>query len=74
MCVVEPEKFEDATKEEAYMEKSNERRDQNDRGNDTWELVDRLKDKDVTGVKWVYKIKHNSYGTIKKNKARLIKK
>lgn len=42
--------------------------------NNTWEFVDRPKDKDVIGVKWVYKVKHNSNGTINKNKARLVVK
>lgn len=36
-----------------------------------WELVERPKMKDVMGVKWIYKVKHNSDGAFKRNKARL---
>ena len=42
--------------------------------NNTWELVDRLYDKLVIGVKWVYKTKLNLDGTVQKNKARLVAK
>jgi hypothetical protein len=30
----------------------------------TWELVVLLKDKKVSGCKWVYKIKHNADGSM----------
>ena len=40
----------------------------------TWELVDRPKDREVIGVKWVYKTKLNSDGSIQKYKARLLAK
>jgi len=42
--------------------------------NNTWELVDRPKDREVIGVKWVYKTKLNSDGSIQKYKARLLDK
>ncbi|KAM1889490.1 hypothetical protein ACFX13_047468 [Malus domestica] len=42
--------------------------------NDTWELVNRLSDKPVIGVKWVYKVKLNLDGYVQKNKARLVAK
>ena len=42
--------------------------------NNTWELVDRPKDREVIGVKWVYKTKLNSDGSIQKYKARLLAK
>ena len=42
--------------------------------NQTWELVDRPKDKDVVGVKWIYKVKHNPDGSVQRNKARLVAK
>ncbi|KAL0364507.1 UNVERIFIED_CONTAM: Retrovirus-related Pol polyprotein from transposon RE1 [Sesamum angustifolium] len=38
------------------------------------ELADRLKDKDVIGVKWIYKTKLNADGSIQKHKARLVAK
>ena len=32
--------------------------------NHTWELIEKPRDKDITGLKWVYKIKHNEDDTI----------
>jgi len=42
--------------------------------NDTWELTDKPKDKDIIGLKWVYKIKYNEDGSVQKYKARLVAK
>lgn len=36
--------------------------------NETWELVDGPSDKLVIGLKWVYKIKLNLDGSVKKSK------
>jgi len=41
---------------------------------ETWELTDLPKDKEAIGVKWVYKTKLNSDGSIQKHKARLVAK
>ncbi|PKU75920.1 putative mitochondrial protein [Dendrobium catenatum] len=41
--------------------------------NNTWELV-HPKNKDIIGVKWIYKIKLNSDGSLNKCKARLVAK
>jgi hypothetical protein len=40
----------------------------------TWELVALPKDKKAIGCKWVYKVKHNTYGSMSKYKARLVAK
>ncbi len=40
----------------------------------TWELIALLKDKKAIGCKWVYKVKHNANGSVKKYKTRLITK
>jgi hypothetical protein len=40
--------------------------------NKTWELVPLLEGKKAIGCKWVYKVKHNSNGSISEYKARLI--
>ncbi|KAK0596555.1 hypothetical protein LWI29_016765 [Acer saccharum] len=40
--------------------------------NQTWELVDRPKNREVVGVKWIYKTKLNQDGNIQKHKARLV--
>jgi len=42
--------------------------------NDTWDLVNLPKGKEVIGTKWVYKTKYKSDGTIDKYKARLVEK
>ncbi|XP_034678911.1 uncharacterized protein LOC117909123 [Vitis riparia] len=42
--------------------------------NNTWELVDRPTHKKVIGVKWVYKTKLNSDGSVNKHKAKLVVK
>ena len=43
-------------------------------GNDTWDLVPLPNDKKTIGCKWVYKVKHNSDGSISRYKARLVAK
>jgi hypothetical protein len=40
--------------------------------NNTWELVPRPEDKNVTGSKWVFKNKMNKKGQVVRNKARLV--
>ena len=42
--------------------------------NNTWELVDRPTHKKAIGVKWVYRTKLNSDGSVNKHKARLVVK
>ena len=42
--------------------------------NETWELVDLLKDKNVIGLKWVYRTKYNADGSVQIHKARLVAK
>ena len=43
-------------------------------GNETWDLVLLPKGKKKIGCKWVYKVKHNSDGSISRYKARLVAK
>ncbi|XP_052199622.1 retrovirus-related Pol polyprotein from transposon RE1 isoform X2 [Diospyros lotus] len=40
--------------------------------NNTWELVDRLKNKKIVGYKWVFTVKYKSDGSIDRYKARLV--
>ena len=40
--------------------------------NQTWELVDVPKDKDVISVKWIYKTKQDADGNVQKHKARMV--
>lgn len=42
--------------------------------NHTWDLVECPKEKDIIGVKWVYKTKFNEEGSVQKYKARLVAK
>jgi hypothetical protein len=42
--------------------------------NRTWELVPLPEGKKAIGCKWVYKVKHNSDGSISRYKARLVAK
>ena len=42
--------------------------------NETWDLVPLPKGKNVIGYKWVYKVKHNANGNIRRYKARLVAK
>jgi hypothetical protein len=42
--------------------------------NRTWELVPLPEGKKAIGCKWVYKVKHNSDGSINRYKARLVAK
>jgi hypothetical protein len=42
--------------------------------NNTWELMERLIDKPIIGVKWVYKTKLHLDGTVQKHKACLVAK
>ena len=37
--------------------------------NDVWDVVPRPEGKSVVTSKWIYKIKHNTYGSIEKYKA-----
>ena len=43
-------------------------------GNNTWKLVTLLEGKKTIGLKWIYKTKFNTYGSILKHKPRLVKK
>ena len=42
--------------------------------NETWEFVPLPKEKKAIGCKWVYKVKHNSDGSLGRYKARLVTK
>ena len=40
--------------------------------NDVWDIVPRLEGKLVVTSKWIYKIKHATYGSIEKYKERFV--
>ncbi|GAU50018.1 hypothetical protein TSUD_331710 [Trifolium subterraneum] len=65
--------FEDAVKDEKWLNAMNEEIESIERNN-TWELVDLPHGKKAIGVKWVYKVKLNPKGEITTHKARLVVK
>ncbi|XP_026459770.1 uncharacterized protein LOC113360478 [Papaver somniferum] len=72
-CTVEPENFEEASKEAVWI-KSMEEEVVVINDNDTWEKVARPSDKEVIGVKWIYKVKYNADETVQRYKERLVAK
>jgi hypothetical protein len=40
--------------------------------NDVWDIVPRLEGKSVVCSRWIYKIKHATYGSVEKYKARFV--
>nr|UBX54621.1 transposon Pol polyprotein [Lupinus angustifolius] len=73
LAIVEPGSFEEASRQEVWVKAMEEEIKMIEKNN-TWELVDCPKDKDIIGVKWVHKTKLNPDGTIQKHKARLVAK
>ena len=73
MSFTESETYTEATKNVAWQDAMKAELEMIEK-NDTWELVDRLSNKPVIGVKWVYKTKLNLDGTVNKYKARLVAK
>lgn len=65
--------FEDVVKEEKWIATMDEEIGEIKK-NDTWELVDLPKGKEVIGVKWIYKTKRIIDRKIEQNKARLVVK
>ncbi|KAJ4764255.1 polyprotein [Rhynchospora pubera] len=72
-CVVEPESFEEAVQEEVWRNAMEDEIKMIVK-NKTWELVEKPKEKDVVGLKWIYKTKTNPDGSVQKCKARLVAK
>lgn len=42
--------------------------------NKTWQLVNRPTDKQIIGLKWVYRVNYNADGSVQRYKARLVAK
>jgi hypothetical protein len=71
LSTIEPNCFEEASKDEFWNKAMDEELDQIEK-NDTWELVLRPKNKNVIDTKWVFRNKLNEYGQVTRNKARLV--
>eukprot|EP00253_Pinus_taeda_P007475 PITA_07475 len=68
-----PRCFEDAVKELVWCKEVDEEM-ATIKKNATWELVDPPTEKEVIGVKWLYKTKYAADGSIQRHKARLVAK
>ena len=73
LLAFQPSLFEEANRDENWVQAIDEGMDSIE-NNDTWDLVDLPNDKNLIGVKWVYKIKVNENGEIDRFKARLVAK
>jgi Reverse transcriptase (RNA-dependent DNA polymerase) len=72
-CVVEPECFEQDIGVEVWRNSMEDEINMIVK-NETWELVEKPKEKDVVGLKWIYKTKMNPDGSVQNYKARLVTK
>ncbi|KAJ0627129.1 putative RNA-directed DNA polymerase [Helianthus annuus] len=70
---VEPKNFREAIKDPNWVSAMNNEIQALHR-NHTWDVVDRPKDRNIVGCKWIYKIKYKSSGEIERYKARLVAK
>ncbi|KAL4354255.1 hypothetical protein GQ457_06G039790 [Hibiscus cannabinus] len=73
VAILEPTSYQEAAKFVEWKEAMQEEIRMISK-NDTWKLVDKPKNKKVIGVKWVYRVKLNSDGSINKHKARFVVK
>jgi hypothetical protein len=71
LSTIEPNCFEEASKDEFWNKAMDEELDQIEK-NGTWELVPRPKNKNVIGTKWVFRNKLNEDGQVTRNKVRLV--
>ncbi|KAK2984527.1 hypothetical protein RJ640_025024 [Escallonia rubra] len=69
----EPHNFEEAAKEDVSKKATDEKMKMI-RKHGTWQLVDKPNDKEIIGLKWVFKTKLNEDGSLHKYKARLVAK
>lgn len=69
----EPSLFEEATKHTEWIDAMKEEIKTIEK-NQTWELVKRPHNKNVVGVKWLYRLKNDAKGNVVRHKARLVAK
>lgn len=73
LLAFQPSSFEDVIRDDNWVHAMDEEMNSIEK-NDTWDLVDLPNDKNLIGVKWVYKTKVNEKGEIDRFKARLVAK
>jgi hypothetical protein len=71
LSTVEPNSFEEASRDEFWIKSMKEELDQIEK-NDTWELVPRPRNTNVIDTKWVLRNKLNEGGHVTRNKDRLV--
>jgi hypothetical protein len=71
LSTIEPNCFEEARKDEFWNKAMDEELDKIEK-NDTWELVQRPKNKNVIDTKWVFRNKLNEDGQVTRNTTRLV--
>jgi len=71
VVVCEPANFEEAAMEQEWLAAMKEEMSMIEK-NQTWMLVRRPHDKNIVGVKWVFRTKFNPDGCSNKHKARLV--
>ena len=71
--IVEPQSFEEAIKDEDWRKAMEKEIDVIEK-NETWQLVEKPIDKEIIGVKWIYRVKCHSDGRVQRLKARLVAK
>lgn len=69
----EPSTFEEVVNHQEWKYSMNEEY-QSIMKNEVWEMIPRTRDKFLVTFKWIYKIKHATYGSIDKNKERFLAK
>ena len=67
----EPQNVNEACKDECWVKAMDEELEQIEK-NDTWELVPRPHDKNIIGIKWIFKNKLNENGEVIRNKVGLV--
>ncbi|KAK1603671.1 hypothetical protein QYE76_027344 [Lolium multiflorum] len=71
ISVVEPKKVFEALEDSDWVEAMHEELN-NFKRNKVWTLVEKPKDRNVIGTKWIFKNKQDEFGNIVRNKARLV--
>jgi hypothetical protein len=71
LSTIKPNIFEEANKHYFQNKSMDEELDQIEK-NDTWELVPRVKNKNVISKKWVFRNKLNEDGHVTRNKSILV--
>jgi len=71
LSTIEPKNFDQASQDKSWTKEMEEEINQIEK-NYTWELVDRPKNNNVIGTKWVFRNKLNEDGQVTRNKTRLV--